>query len=89
MAQANRAIGIARAAFYPNVVFEAGGGFEDHAFNLVKLATSFWSYGSSVSLSLFDIFQYRRLDKPPPAGGIDVPAGNNGSNNNPTKSAVP
>ena len=53
MAQANRAIGIARAAFYPNVSFRAGGGFEDAGFNLIKLATSFWSYGSTVSLPLF------------------------------------
>ncbi len=53
MAQANRAIGIARAAFFPNVSFRAGGGFEDDAFNLVKLANSFWSYGSTVSLPLF------------------------------------
>jgi NodT family efflux transporter outer membrane factor (OMF) lipoprotein len=53
MAQANRAIGIARAAFYPNISFRLGGGFEDDAFNLFKLANSFWSYGSSVSLPVF------------------------------------
>lgn len=53
MAQANRAIGIARAAFFPNVTFRAGGGFEDTGFNLVRLAESFWSYGSVVSLPLF------------------------------------
>jgi len=53
MAQANRAIGIARAAFYPDVKFLAGGGFEDSGFNLIKLANSFWSYGSFVSLPLF------------------------------------
>ncbi len=54
MAQANRAIGIARAAFYPRVVFRADGGFEDHAFNLLKLANSFWAYGSEVSLPIFE-----------------------------------
>jgi len=53
MAQANRAIGIARAAFYPNVTFLAGGGFEDSGFNLIKLANSFWSYGSAIELPLF------------------------------------
>jgi outer membrane protein TolC len=53
MAQANRAIGIARAAFYPDVRFRAGGGFEDVGFNLVSLANSFWSYGASVSLPVF------------------------------------
>jgi NodT family efflux transporter outer membrane factor (OMF) lipoprotein len=53
MAQANRTIGIARAAFYPNVSFRAGGGFEDAGFNLISLANSFWSYGASVSLPLF------------------------------------
>ncbi|MDE3243561.1 MAG: efflux transporter outer membrane subunit, partial [Nitrospirota bacterium] len=53
MAQANRAIGIARAAFFPDVRFRVGGGFEDSGFNLVKLAESFWSYGSTVSLPLF------------------------------------
>jgi NodT family efflux transporter outer membrane factor (OMF) lipoprotein len=53
MAQANRAIGIARAAFYPNVKFRLGGGFEDDGFNLIKLANSFWSYGSAISLPVF------------------------------------
>ena len=42
---ASRTIGIARAAFYPNVSFRLGGGFEGDAFNLFKLASSFWSYG--------------------------------------------
>ena len=53
MGQANRAIGIARAAFYPNVTFRAGGGFEDDGLNLIKLANSFWSYGSTVALPIF------------------------------------
>lgn len=53
MAQANRVIGIARAAFFPDVRFSAGGGFEDSGFSLIKLANSFWSYGSTVSLPLF------------------------------------
>ncbi len=53
MAQANRAIGIARAAFFPNVRFRVGGGYEDEGFNLVALANSFWSYGSMVALPIF------------------------------------
>ena len=53
MAQASRAIGIARAAFFPNVTFRALGGFEDVGFNLMSLANSFWSYGASVSLPVF------------------------------------
>jgi multidrug efflux system outer membrane protein len=53
MAQANRAIGIARAAFFPDVRFRLGGGFEDDSFSLFTLANSFWSYGSTVSLPLF------------------------------------
>jgi NodT family efflux transporter outer membrane factor (OMF) lipoprotein len=54
MAQANRAIGIARAAFFPNVVFRLGGGYEDKAFNLFSLANSAWAYGSMVSLPIFE-----------------------------------
>ena len=53
MAQANRAIGIARAAFFPDVRFRLGGGFEGESFNLFTLANSFWSYGSTVSLPVF------------------------------------
>lgn len=52
MAQANQTIGIARAAFFPNISFHLDGGFED-GFNLIKLANSFWAYGSAVSLPLF------------------------------------
>jgi multidrug efflux system outer membrane protein len=53
MAEANRTIGIARAAFYPDVRFSADGGFLDVAFDAVKLAGGFWSYGSVVSLPAF------------------------------------
>jgi outer membrane protein TolC len=53
MAQANREIGIARAAFFPNVSFRLGGGFEGTGFDLIKLATSFWSYGAAVSMPVF------------------------------------
>lgn len=52
MAQASRTVGIARAAFFPNLAFRADGGFED-GFNLVKLANSFWAYGAAVSLPVF------------------------------------
>jgi len=54
MAQANREIGIARAAFFPKVEFRLDGGFEDHGMNLVRLANSFWSYGSAISLPVFE-----------------------------------
>lgn len=53
MAQANRVIGIARSAFYPNVTFRLGGGFEDAGFNLIQLANSLWSYGATVSVPMF------------------------------------
>jgi NodT family efflux transporter outer membrane factor (OMF) lipoprotein len=59
MAQANRVIGIARAAFFPNVSFRLGGGYEGDGFDLIKLANSFWSYGSAVSLPVF-MGGYRR-----------------------------
>jgi len=53
MAEANRAIGIARAAFFPDVRFRVGGGFEDDGFNLLTLANSYWAYGSTVALPIF------------------------------------
>ena len=59
MAEASREIGIARAAFFPNVSFRLTGGFEDGGVNLFKLVNSFWSYGSTVSLPVF-MGGYRR-----------------------------
>lgn len=52
IAQASRTIGIAKAAFYPNVAFRADGGFED-GFHLIELAHTFWTYGAEVSLPVF------------------------------------
>src|SRR5262249_4296161 len=52
MAQSNRSIGIPRSAFFPNVSFRINGGFEDGA-SLIKLVNSFWSYGSTVDLPIF------------------------------------
>lgn len=52
MAKANREIGIAKAAFYPNVSFNLKGGFEGGV-NLFNLSNSFWSYGSMASVPLF------------------------------------
>jgi NodT family efflux transporter outer membrane factor (OMF) lipoprotein len=59
MAEASRTIGIARAAFFPNVSFRLTGGYESGGSNLFQLANSFWSYGSSVSLPIF-MGGYRR-----------------------------
>jgi multidrug efflux system outer membrane protein len=54
MARANREIGIARAAFYPNVVFRLAGGFESRDFNIFQLAHSYWAYGSMISMPIFE-----------------------------------
>ncbi len=61
MAEANRAIGIARAAFFPDVRFAADGGFLDVAFDVVKLAGAFWSYGALTSVPVFQ-GGYRRAE---------------------------
>ena len=56
MAEANRTIGIARAAFFPNVRFSADGGILNADFtsaDIVKLAAGFWSYGALVSMQAF------------------------------------
>lgn len=53
MAEANRTIGIARAAFFPDVKFAADGGLISSGFDAAKLAGAFWSYGSVVSLPVF------------------------------------
>jgi len=54
MAAANAAIGVSRAAFYPNVTFSLSGGFEDTGFNLLSLPNSLWSVGAAAAEPLFD-----------------------------------
>jgi len=54
MAQANREIGIARAAFYPHIALKLGGGFAANGFDLANLANSLWTYGASLDMPLFD-----------------------------------
>jgi outer membrane protein, multidrug efflux system len=54
MAAANAAIGIARAAFYPNVRLAAQAGFEDTGWGLAALPNSLWAVGASAMLPLFD-----------------------------------
>ena len=54
MAQANREIGIARAAFYPHISLNFGGGFEGNGFDLANLANSLWTYGASLDMPIYD-----------------------------------
>jgi outer membrane protein, multidrug efflux system len=54
MAAASASIGVSRAAFYPNIIFSATGGFEDSGFNLLSLPNSLWSVGAGVMLPLFE-----------------------------------
>ncbi len=60
MAEANAQIGVARAAYFPNVTLSASGGFE--AASLLKwLAwpSRFWAIGASAAETLFDAGQRR------------------------------
>jgi NodT family efflux transporter outer membrane factor (OMF) lipoprotein len=55
MAAANAQIGIAVAAYYPNLTLGAQGGFESSAFRkLLDWSSRFWSVGPSVSETIFD-----------------------------------
>jgi NodT family efflux transporter outer membrane factor (OMF) lipoprotein len=55
MAAANSQIGIAVAAYYPNLTLSAEGGFESSAIkNLLAWPSRFWSVGPSLSETIFD-----------------------------------
>jgi NodT family efflux transporter outer membrane factor (OMF) lipoprotein len=54
MASANALIGVARAAFYPNISLSGFFGPQDSGFNLLSLPNAMWSIGSSVGLPLFE-----------------------------------
>src|SRR5271154_906961 len=54
MAAANASIGVARAAFYPHIVFGGNAGFEDTALRLSSLPNSLWSIGADATLPLFE-----------------------------------
>lgn len=54
MAAANAAIGVARAAFYPNIQLSANFGFENNGIGLASLPDSLWSVGASAMLPLFE-----------------------------------
>lgn len=54
MAAANAEIGVARAAFYPNVNISALTGIQDNGFNLFSLPNSLWAVGASAVLPLFE-----------------------------------
>jgi len=55
MAEANAAIGIAYAAYYPNLTLTGAGGFESSAFhNWLSWPSRFWSVGASIPETIFD-----------------------------------
>jgi len=54
MAAANAAIGVSRAAFYPNIRLSASAAFEDTGFGLASLPNTLWAVGASAMLPLFE-----------------------------------
>ena len=52
---ANRNIGVTKAAFFPTIRLQAGGGFESSGgMNLLQAGDSWWSLGPTMALTLLD-----------------------------------
>ncbi|TLU74179.1 efflux transporter outer membrane subunit [Lichenicoccus roseus] len=54
MAAASAAIGVSRAAFYPDVTISLQSGFQDYGWSLASLTNSMWAVGASALLPLFE-----------------------------------
>jgi outer membrane protein, multidrug efflux system len=54
MTAANAEIGVARAAFYPNVSLSAVFGTVNNGFNIFSLPNRFWSVGAAIAQPLFE-----------------------------------
>ena len=55
VAEANAQIGVAKAAYYPNVTLSASGGFESSAISsLLNWSSRVWSVGAGLGETLFD-----------------------------------
>ncbi len=54
MAAQNAAIGVSRAAFYPDIRLSALSGFQDNGFGLASLSNGLWEIGASATLPLFE-----------------------------------
>jgi NodT family efflux transporter outer membrane factor (OMF) lipoprotein len=62
VAAANARIGVATAAYYPNLSLSAQGGFQGYpAHRLFTMPTEFWSLGSQLADTLFDAGQRHDL----------------------------
>src|SRR5689334_15409721 len=60
MAAANAQIGVAKAAYYPNISLGAAGGFESSAITtLISGPSVFWSAGPSALFTVFDVGRRR------------------------------
>jgi len=58
--EANAQIGVARAAYYPNITLAAGGGFESGALGtFIQGASGFWTLAGSAAELIFDGGQRR------------------------------